>query len=68
MFLTDEEILKLTGTRRRTAQIRWLAKAGWKFTCDYKGKPVIACAEVERQLVSGQPVKAKLEPNWDAVA
>ncbi len=68
MFLNPDELHQLTGSRRRTAQLRWLAASGWKFVCDYKGRPVVARAEAERQLVSGRPVEAKSEPNWDAVA
>lgn len=68
MFLTADDLVALTGTPRRRRQIEWLAREGWRFTVDYNGRPVVARAEMEAQMVStaAKPVRSRL--NWGKVA
>lgn len=68
MFLSPDELQQLTGAKTRPRQLRWLARAGWRFTTDFRGRPIVARAEMERQLVSQEPSEAKSEPAWDKVA
>lgn len=52
MFLTPEDVARLTGKARPTAQVRWLRNQGWRFAVNALGHPVVAVAEAERQLVA----------------
>jgi hypothetical protein len=65
MFLTSDELVALTGFKRRTAQARWLAHNGWRFTVNGLGEPVVAIAEMSRRMVSGASAAgARKEPNY----
>jgi hypothetical protein len=69
-FLVPEDIERLTGRRRYSAQIRWLSTHGYKFDVNGLGIPVVAIAEVSRKLVGGSSkgrATPKTEPNWDAM-
>jgi hypothetical protein len=68
MFLTPDELTTLTGTPRRPRQIAWLVREGWKFRVDYNGRPVVARAEMEAQMVTNAPAPQKSRLNWDKVA
>lgn len=71
MFLTDEEIIELTGKRRRDAQVRVL-----RFLClEHRVRPdgslVVLRSHVE-QTLNGLPAsRAKVakdaQPNWSAI-
>jgi hypothetical protein len=68
MYQTPEDLERLTGYKRPSAQIRWLQTNGFTFTVNGLGDPVVATAEVERKLVGGGTTKKKSkEPNWDAM-
>ena len=56
MFLPPDELARLTGLRRPSAQVRWLAARGWRFEMDAYGRPIVLQAEAERRMLSG-PVK-----------
>lgn len=64
-FLTPEDIERLTGRKRYSAQARWLSDHGYKFAVNGLGMPIVATAEVNRKLVGGSTRAA--EPNWDAL-
>jgi hypothetical protein len=66
MFLKTEDIVKLTGYIRASAQIRWLRRNGWRFTVNALREPVVATAESQRKLVSGN-VAAKQEPEFEVL-
>ena len=55
MFLTSEDISKLTGLTQSAAQARWLRSRGYKYEMNGLGRPVVAMAEVLRKLVGGRP-------------
>ncbi len=65
MFLSPEEVQRLTGKKRHSAQVRWLRDHGYRFDVNGLGEPVVAIAEVNRKLVGGAAAREKAEPNWD---
>ncbi len=65
MFLSVDEIERLTGKKRFGAQIRWLTAHGYCFAVNGLNQPVVAIAEANRMLVGGTAVRKKTEPNWD---
>lgn len=65
MFLTPDELQRLTGYVRPSAQTRWLRRHGWRLTVDGLGRPVVAQAEAARHLVGGRAVHQ--EPNFEAM-
>jgi hypothetical protein len=67
MFLTPQELQRLTGYARSSAQIRPLRKNGWRFTVNGLKEPIVAVAESERKLVSGQGMTRHHEPNFGAL-
>ena len=66
MFLSPDEIRRLTGKERPSAQIRWLQAHGYRYTVNGLKQPVVAVAEATRKLVGGN-VARQQEPNWDAM-
>jgi hypothetical protein len=67
MFLTSQEVQRLTGYVRSSAQIRWLRKNGWRFTVNGLKEPIVAVAESERKLISGPASMRHHEPNFEAL-
>jgi hypothetical protein len=67
MFLTPQELQRLTGYARPSAQIRWLRRNGWRFTVSGLKEPIVAVAESERKLVSGDGMTSHHEPNFGAL-
>jgi hypothetical protein len=51
LFLTDEELLSLTGYRIARYQVAWLTNRGWKFETNAAGAPRVARAYFERKMV-----------------
>jgi hypothetical protein len=66
MMIDKEDLVKLTGYVRASAQQRWLASHGWKFEVNALGDHIVALAEFNRHLVGGK-VAGVQEPNWDAL-
>lgn len=66
MFLTPKEIVRLTGKKRHSAQIRWLREKGYKIDVNGLGEPILAIAEYNRKAVGGSFVRHE-EPNWGAL-
>jgi hypothetical protein len=52
MFLTPDDLARLTGRKRRSGQVRWLVEHGWRFEVDAYGRPIVLAAEAERRLSS----------------
>lgn len=65
MILTPDDLHDLTGYVRRSAQVRWLRRHGWRFTVNGLGAPVVALAEFNRHMVGGRA--ARQEPNFEAL-
>jgi hypothetical protein len=68
MFLTPQELRRLTGYIRPNAQVRWLRKNGWRFTVNGLREPIVAVLLSERKLVSGVGTTGQHEPNFGALS
>lgn len=66
MFLSADEIHRLTGKKRPSAQIRELRRRGYKIDVNGLGEPIVAIAEAIRKLVGGSAARQQ-EPKWDAM-
>ena len=55
LFLTPDELVELTGYRRKSAQIAWLSTHGWRFAVSAGGYPRVARAYLERRMVARSP-------------
>lgn len=62
-WLTPEDVAELTAKTRWKAQCRALAEMGVPFQPNAVGRPLVERAAV----VSAPKVKAKREPNWNAI-
>lgn len=60
MFLSEEEVERLTGRSRPSAQRRWLLEHGVPHEVNALGLPVVLIAVVEESLRAKTPNKAKL--------
>ena len=60
MFLSDEELVKLTGRKQKALQIAALRRMGVAFRVNDAGRPVVTRAAVEGGK-SGQATKPKAE-------
>lgn len=65
MFLTPQELERLTGRRQGAAQIRWLRREGYRLTVNADGSPVVAIAELNRKMVGG--IRTRREANLEAL-
>ena len=66
MFLSDQELIQLTGYQRKAWQIRWLRNRRFRFEIDASGHPQVARAYVEKRMSDGKPESG--QPNWAAMA
>ena len=55
MFLSDDELFRLTDYKRPAEQRRWLLERGYRFDTGGSGRPKVLRVEIERHLTSGQP-------------
>ena len=66
LFLDDNEVKRLTGYSRPSAQRRWLLDHGWPHEVNGLGRPLLLTSVVQTRL--GEAVKpSKNKLNWDAV-
>ena len=64
MFLTAEEVARLTARQQAPAQIRQLTRLGLRYFVDADGRPVVARSEIEGNQAAPPPDP---EPNWSAL-
>ena len=65
-ILTREELVAITGRKRKSAQARWLKAAGIIHRLNALGHPVVGRAYYE--VSAGRPKQhSKTEPNWSAM-
>lgn len=64
-FLTNDELHHLTGVERKSAQIKWLKKCGWKFIVNAAGFPVVSRMYCRAKMSSD--VQVDDLPNFGAV-
>jgi hypothetical protein len=65
MFLSEEDLCRLTGRKRHSAQIRWPREHGYRFDANGLKQPIVAAAEVARKLVGATALSRKTEPRWE---
>ena len=69
MFLSADELRKLTGRMKHSAQLCWLRTNGFVALQDADGRPLVLRAAVEARM--GAPIGAhdhhQQEPNWSAL-
>lgn len=66
MFLTPDDIKRLTGATWRRLQVERLRKLGFAVTFDRRGQPLVLASEVQRKL-SSRDVAPDWEPNFGAI-
>jgi hypothetical protein len=62
LFLTDEELVSLTGYRLAKYQVTWLRNRGWRFEQNAAGAPRVARAYLERKMVGESLSEAPAQP------
>lgn len=70
MFLTEEELLELTGRQRRDAQVKMLRHMGIDHRVRADGTVVVLKTHIDKVFggIAEQTVKVKrVEPNWSGV-
>ncbi len=50
MFLTKDQIVRMTGYKFKNMQIRWLAEHGYKFDVTAAGNPIVLEAHINERL------------------
>lgn len=66
MFLTQEELVELTGRKVKSKQIEALRRMGLPFWVNAVGKPVVSVAAIEgRKADVPKKPEPSWEPNWD---
>ncbi|CAN5818291.1 hypothetical protein BH20PSE1_BH20PSE1_01600 [soil metagenome] len=67
MFLTGEQLITLTGYKRRGHQLAWLREHGIPHIVSAAGFPVVAARELERRLVRDPKIRSKDRPRLELV-
>lgn len=68
MFLTQDELVALTGRKIKSKQIEVLRRMGLPFWVNAVGKPVVSVAAIEgRKADIPKKPEPAWEPNWDPV-
>jgi hypothetical protein len=71
MFLTDDEVISLTGRKRRDAQVKALRYMGIEHRTRADGSVVVLAEHVNKILggipTTEKPLRDKVEPNWEAL-
>lgn len=66
-FLTDAEVVRLTGSPRRTRQTEWLADHGYEFEINAAGRPIVLRSVVLARLGQKSEKKKEPAPRWEAL-
>jgi len=67
VFLSQKQIVELTGLERPSSQARWLSARGWRFDTRADGKLVVLAAEAQRHLCGTQPRRQRTLPDIGAL-
>lgn len=68
MFLSQSQLVELTGKARPSAQARWLDGHGWRYTRRTDGAVVVHELEAERQLCGGsKSTRRRTAPDLEAL-
>lgn len=63
LFLTEDELIELTGFKRRKLQLAALGELGYEF----RVRPADGFPLVNRSAIEGPPRSKKREPDWLAL-
>lgn len=67
-ILSPEDVARITGKARPSAQARWLTGRGWRYDRNAKGEVVIHEREAERHLCGGKAGRGPAEsPDVEAI-
>ncbi|RTL58082.1 MAG: DUF4224 domain-containing protein [Rhodocyclaceae bacterium] len=67
IFLTQDELVELTGRKSARHQLEWLDLKGWKHEENAAGRPIVSRAYAEYRLGGGPaPEARRLRPNLTA--
>ena len=66
MFLSEDDLVKLTGWTRPSAQRKFLLDRGYPHDVNALGQPVVLQSVVQERLGGKDTPKSKL--NWSAIA
>lgn len=70
MFLTDDEIQRLTGYKRPVDQQRWLLHRGWLYEMNAAGRTIVLRSYADRKLSGNKTMgnhQVQITPNFEAV-
>ena len=59
VFVTEEEIIRLTDYKRAADQKRWLRDRGYRYDVGASGRPKVLRVEMERHLTGGNAPRRK---------
>ncbi len=62
LFLTKEQLARLTGRKWRTKQVEQLRRMGLPFYINAGGEPIVTCAAVEGRPETNQPSRKRWQP------
>lgn len=66
MFLSDDDLIELTGYQKPAMQRKWLIARGWPFEENASGRPRVLRAYVEQQM-GVKPTTRRQGPNLAAI-
>lgn len=70
MFLTNDEIQRLTGYKRPADQLRWLLHRGWLYELNAANRPIVLRSYADRKLSGNKQTgsnQVQITPNFAAV-
>lgn len=67
LFLSDAELVALTGYRRVGDQCKWLSGAEWRFAVSRVGRPIVSRAYCEQRLGAVAEAGEVWSPNLAAI-
>lgn len=67
MFLSQNDIVELTGYKKYKCQARWLKTHGFKFFVGYDGKPKVTLSHIDMVMGASKSLHKKVEPDENAL-
>jgi hypothetical protein len=67
MFLTDRQIIRLTGLREKSAQVKWLVDHQIRHWVNAAEKPVVPCSAIDAPW-KPEPSAATWSPDFSKLA
>jgi hypothetical protein len=66
-FLTEQEVVELTGKQRHRAQVRALARMGIQCRVRPDGRPIVSRLAFERAMGGSMNTARQVEPDFEAL-